>query len=247
MIALVTGGATGIGAATVRRLAARGDRVAILDLDAERGESLARECDAIFLGTDVASLPANEQAVAEVVERYGRLDAAILNAGIAGRCGLDDFSEAGYRATLGTNLDGVVYGLRACLPHLRRTAGSVVVTASIAGLTGSPDLFYAASKAAVIGLVRSAATPLAADGVTINAVCPGLVDTDIVAAYRDQLAAHGLALATPDEVAAGILAVLGSGRSGLAWVVQAGRPPAPVEHVDVPLVRASGHAGPSLV
>lgn len=247
MIALVTGGATGIGAATVRRLAARGDQVAVLDIDTERGEPLARECGGMFLRTDVASLQATQQAVAAIIERYGRLDVAILNAGVAGRCGLEDFSEAGYRATLGTNLDGVVYGLQACLPHLRRSAGSVVVTASVAGLTGSPDVFYAASKAAVIGLVRSAATRLTADGVSINAVCPGLVDTDIVAAHRDQLAAHGLAFATPDEVSGGILDVLRSGRSGLPWVVQAGQPPTPVEHVDLPLARLPGNAGPSPV
>ncbi|MFG2828336.1 SDR family NAD(P)-dependent oxidoreductase [Streptomyces sp. NPDC048434] len=115
-VALVTGGAGGIGEATVRRLAAQGAHVVIADLDAARGTLLARECGGLFVRTDVAVVRDNERAAAQAVAEYGRLDIVVLNAGIAGRCGLSDFTPQRYRATMGTNLDGVVYGIHAGQP-----------------------------------------------------------------------------------------------------------------------------------
>ena len=168
--------------------------------------------------------------MARAVEEFGRLDAVVLNAAIAGQCGLDNFMPQRYRATMRTDLDGVVYGLHAALPRLRRQGGGhIVVTGSIAGLTGSPDVFYATAKHALIGLVRSAAPLLEPDGIRLNTVCPGLVDTPVLASARTALLTHGLLLADPDEIAAAIETVLADERTGRAWTVQAGRPATPVE------------------
>ncbi|MEU0882629.1 SDR family oxidoreductase [Lentzea sp. NPDC005914] len=210
MIALVTGGAHGIGAALVRRLIGRGDDVVIadVDLDGERGS--------LFVRTDVRSYEGNERVVAAAVERFGGLDIAVFNAGAAGP---RSFSVAGYRDAMRINLDAVVYGLAACSAVLN---GSALVMSSIAGLTGSPDVCYGTAKHAQIGLVRSISQT--APGYRINALCPGLVDTRAVAAYRSELVAAGLELATPEEVAAAAETVLGDRRTGQVWSVQAGRP-----------------------
>lgn len=211
MIALVTGGAHGIGAALVRRLIGRGDDVVVADVDpdGERGN--------LFVRTDVRSYSDNERVVAAAVERFGRLDIAVFNAGAAGP---RTFSVSGYHDAMRINLDAVVYGLATCSDVLK--GGSALVMASIAGLTGSPDVYYGTAKHAQIGLVRSIAQT--APGYRINALCPGLVDTRAVARYRSELVAAGLALASPDEIAAAAETVLGDRRTGQVWSVQAGRP-----------------------
>lgn len=235
-VALITGGGSGIGAATARRLAARGMRIVLVDRDGARGAAVAAELDARFVCADVGSLADNERAVRAAVEEFGRLDVVLLNAGVPGRCGLADFTPLSYRDTMQTNVDGVVYGLFACLPQLRgQGGGSVVVTASLAGITGSPDVFYAASKHAVIGLVRSAAPQLAADGVKINALCPGLVDTPIIAGFRPSLEKAGLRIADPAEAATAVETILADGGTGGAWVLQAGRPASLVAAPEVSL------------
>ena len=235
-VALITGGGSGIGAATARRFAARGMRVVIVDRDEERGSAAAAEVGGRFVAADVGSLADNERAARIAADEFGRLDVVLLNAGVPGRCGLADFAELSYRDTMRTNVDGVVYGLLACLPQLRRQGGgSVVVTASLAGLTGSPDLFYAASKHALIGLVRSAAAQLAADGIRINALCPGLVDTPIIAGIRPALEKAGLPIASPAEAALAVETILADGGTGGSWVVQAGRPASLVPVPEIPL------------
>ncbi|MGI5131633.1 SDR family NAD(P)-dependent oxidoreductase [Pseudonocardia sp. CA-107938] len=229
-VALVTGAAGGIGAATARRLRTCGMKVVLLDNDLDRGAALAAELDALFVPTDVAEPEDNLRAVDAAVNAFGRIDVAVLNAGIAGRRRLTDFTVDGYRATMRVNLDGVVYGLAACLPHLRGApaGAAVVVMASIAGLTGSPDVFYAASKHALVGLVRSAGPALADSGVRINALCPGLVDTPALAPHKAVLQQHGVPLAHPDEVAVAVETVLADCRTGQMWTVQAGQLPARV-------------------
>ncbi|PKV96793.1 short-subunit dehydrogenase [Amycolatopsis echigonensis] len=235
-VALITGGASGIGAAAARLLAARGMRIVLVDRDEERGAAVAAELDGRFVAADVGSLADNERAVRVAADEFGRLDVVVLNAGVPGRCGLADFTELSYRDTMRTNVDGVVYGLRACLPLVRRQGeGSVVVTASLAGLTGSPDLFYATSKHALIGLVRSAAPQLVSDGIRINALCPGLVDTPVLAGFRSSLEKAGLRIADPAEAAAAVETILASGETGGTWVLQAGRPASLVPVPEIPL------------
>ncbi|MCA2226590.1 SDR family NAD(P)-dependent oxidoreductase [Nonomuraea aurantiaca] len=229
---LITGGAGGIGAAIARRMARKGSKVIIADKERSRGEEVAAEIGARFVPADVCRPEDNEAAVAEAISAYGTLDVAVLNAGIPGQCGWHNFTPAAYRATIATNLDGIVYGIHACLPHLRG-GGSIIVTSSLAGLKEAPDPFYAASKHALIGLVRSTATLLAGDGVKVNALCPGLVDTPLLAPFRELLTEAGHTFASPDEAADAVEAILADGRTGQAWVVLNGRPAYPARFPDV--------------
>ncbi|GAA3189410.1 MULTISPECIES: SDR family NAD(P)-dependent oxidoreductase [Streptomyces] len=233
--ALITGGASGIGAATARRLARSGWRVAVVDRDAAGAGAVAAACGGLAVAADVGAPEENAWAVARTVEEFGRLDAVVLGAAVPGRCTLADFTPHAYRDTLRTDLDGVVYGLHAALPPLRSRGGSLVVLGSLAGLTGSPDVFYATAKHALVGLVRSAAPQLAADRIRLNALCPGLVDTPAVAPFRAGLFARGLLLAAPDEVAAAVETVLADPGTGRVWTVQAGRPATPAALPAVPL------------
>lgn len=226
-VALVTGGSSGIGAATARALAGRGAKLVIVDLDADGGAALAAELGGVFLRADVSALDQNEAAVALAESTYGRLDLAVLNAGI-GTGGMsigDGFDPERYRRLVGVNLDGVVYGVHAALPALRRAGGgAVLVNASLAGLTPfAGDPLYAATKAAVVWLVRSLAEPLAADQVTITTLCPGFTDTPRVAPMGEAFRAAGFPLLSADEVADAALAALAAGGTGEAWLVQPGR------------------------
>src|SRR6476659_6226846 len=172
-VALVTGGASGLGHATVLALAEAGAEVVVADLD----EAGAREVAALVGGhavaCDVADLDANRAMADFAVDTCGGLDIAFLNAGVATGCGIgDDFDLALYRRANGANLDGVVFGTHAVLPALRaRGGGAIVATASLAGLTGVPmDPLYAANKRAVVGLARSLGDVLAPEGITYNAI-----------------------------------------------------------------------------
>jgi NAD(P)-dependent dehydrogenase (short-subunit alcohol dehydrogenase family) len=199
----VTGGASGIGAAIVQRLRSDGYEVDVLDL---------------ATGFDVRD-PAAWAGV-------GSVDVACLNAGvvtgIADVAALDDET---YRRVLGVNVDGVVFGVRA-LARTMAPGGRIVVTASLAGLVPIElDPLYGLTKHAVIGLVRSVAPQLERRGIRINAVCPGIVDTSMIAPQRDGLLAAGFPLLRPEEVAAAVAVALGSEGTGEAWVVQPGRDP----------------------
>jgi NAD(P)-dependent dehydrogenase (short-subunit alcohol dehydrogenase family) len=153
----------------------------------------------------------------------GEFDAAFLNAGIG--IGVRDVAELGdddYRRIMRVNVDGVVFGTRECAARLMPTGGSIVATASLAGLTGMPfDPAYTLTKHAVVGFVRSAAEALAERGIRINALCPGFTDTPIVEAeLRGRLPAP---LMEPSFVAAAALQVLDDEETGRAWVVQPNR------------------------
>ncbi|MDA2809861.1 SDR family NAD(P)-dependent oxidoreductase [Nocardiopsis sp. RSe5-2] len=223
---LVTGGASGIGAATVRRAAADGGRVLIADVAEEAGSALAAETGARFVRTDVTRFADMEAAVAAAVETGG-LDVLHLNAGVTGPSeGLADqgvpFSLEAYRTAVAVNLDGVVHGVHAALPHMRRREGaSVVVTSSLAGLTGTPyGEVYAATKHAVVGLVRSLAGTFPDDPVTFNAVCPGFVDTPMTAGIQDFIERIGKAdtVIPPEAVADLVERIVAERGDGEAWI-----------------------------
>ncbi|QHC26931.1 SDR family NAD(P)-dependent oxidoreductase [Streptomyces sp. GS7] len=238
-VVLVTGGAQGIGAAIVRRFAAAGDHVVIADTDVERGTHLAGTTGSLFVRTDVGRPDDNRAAVAAAVERFGGLDVVCLNAGVPGGISLGaDFDPERYRQAMRVNLDGVVYGANAALPHLTaRGGGAIVITSSLAGLAPSRDLYYSAAKHALIGLTRSLALHTHQDHITVNAVCPGIVDTRLVAPQRDAVDALGLAVADPDRVATAVATILETGNTGQAWLVQANRPIAPYAFPDITLSR----------
>src|SRR5829696_2672080 len=166
-VALVTGGASGLGRATAVALAAAGAEVVVADVDVAAGEAVAAQVGGHFVATDVSDLEANRAMVAFVRERCGRLDLAHLNAGVTSGCGLgEDFDLAAYRRAMGVNLDGVVFGTHAVLGALRENdppnRGAIVATASLAGLAAVPmEPLYAANKHAVVGLTRSLGPSLA--------------------------------------------------------------------------------------
>jgi NAD(P)-dependent dehydrogenase (short-subunit alcohol dehydrogenase family) len=224
-VALVTGGASGIGAGVARLLRDRRADVMIADLD-EGGRELAESIGAAFVRTDVSDLDANREAVAACVSRFGGLDIAVLNAGVTSGMGLgDDFDVDRYRKVMGVNLDGVVFGVVAALPALReRGGGQIVATASLAGLTAVPfDPLYVANKHAVVGLVRSLGLAHGEEGIRVNAVCPGFADTPLIAGGREMLEDAGFPILTVDEVVAAFAAVIDGSGTGECWFVQAGR------------------------
>ena len=164
--------------------------------------------------------------MAVAVEEHGGIDLAFLNAGVALGTQLgDDFDLEAYRRAMGVNIDGVVFGINAVLPAMKaRGGGSIVATASLAGLTAVPmDPVYAANKHAVVGLVRSLGPVLAADGIRINAVCPGFAETAIIGPIRELLLSQGLPIIPVQDVVDVVLELFEGEMSGECWFVQAGR------------------------
>lgn len=242
-VALVTGGAGGIGAATCEALAARGHRLVVADLDETAAAAVADRVGGVAVGVDVTDAEASRAAVRRAVEEYGRLDVVALNAGVSsGHSGAAPLDPAAYRRILGVNVDGVVFGVDAAVPALCAAGGgSIVVTASLAGLVPMPaDPLYTLTKTAVVAYARALAEPLAADGIRINALCPGFADTAILGAAREAFLAAGFPLLAPADVAAAFLAVLDGGRTGEAWFVQPGRAPTPYRFHGVPGPVVSG-------
>jgi NAD(P)-dependent dehydrogenase (short-subunit alcohol dehydrogenase family) len=236
-VALVTGGASGIGAGVCRYLARSGAHVVVCDVDLAGASTVAEEVGGTAVRCDVSVLADNEAAVAAAVDAFGGLDVVVLNAGVDSvAVTLEHFDEAAYRRAMGVNLDGVVFGVVAARPALRaRGGGRIVVLASLAGLAPVPqDPVYAANKAAVVNLVRSVAPGLAAQGIVVNAVCPGFTDTAIVDPVRGMLDAMQVPLMRVDDVVGAVGTVLASPASGEAWLVQYGHPPAAYRFRGVP-------------
>jgi len=238
----VTGGASGIGRAIVRRLAVEGMSVLVVDVEEAAGREAAGEVvDGRFERADVSSSGDWERLAAEA----GTLSLACLNAGVGtATADLLELSEPEYRRVLGVNVDGVVLGVRALAPVLEG-GGRIVVTASLAGLVPiDGDPIYGLTKHAVIGFVRSVAPQLERRGIAINAVCPGIADTPLVgAAARAQLDAAGFPLLRPEEVAAAVVVAAESGQTGQAWVCQPGREPLQFRFPNVPGPRTPGAEG----
>lgn len=238
-VALVTGGGAGIGAAVCGRLAARGWRVVVADVDAAAAEKVAAELGegASALAVDVSDPEQNRAMAAGAVARHGRLDLAVLNAGIASNQPPDmPLDLALYRRANGVNVDGVVFGIDAVAPELARSGGgSIVVTASLAGI-GPQDAnpVYALGKAAVVGYVRAVSVPLARTGVRVNAVCPGFADTAILGITKLLLRKQKFPLLSPDTVAEGIVTVHERAGTGEVWTIVPGRPAAPFAFAPAP-------------
>ncbi|MEU4362400.1 SDR family oxidoreductase [Promicromonospora sp. NPDC023987] len=173
LVAVVTGGASGIGAAVVRRLRSAGARVAVFDVDPE-----AADAD-LALGVDVTDTASVSAAVAAVEARFGRLDVLVNNAGIGAQGTVADNPDEEWLRVLDLNVVGVARTSRAALPLLRRSpAASIVNTCSIAATAGLPQrALYSASKGAVLALSQAMAADHVSEGIRVNAVSPGTVDT----------------------------------------------------------------------
>ncbi len=219
--ALVTGGRSGIGAAIVARLEREGAQVRVLDL--------------------VDGFDAGDPHAWEAVDA---VDLACLNAGVVtGERLIGRVSDEQYRRIVGVNVDGVVFGVRRLARVMHN--GAIVVTASLAGLTGmESDPLYSLSKHALVGFVRSVAPQLAERGIRINMVNPGIVDTPLVGdESRAALEAAGFPLLTPEDVAEAVLCAARDDEIGQAWVVQPGREPLKFRYPGIPGPRVPGKEG----
>jgi NAD(P)-dependent dehydrogenase (short-subunit alcohol dehydrogenase family) len=218
--ALVTGGASGIGAAIVARLEAEGYEVHVLDL---------------ATGFDVTDAAAWED--------IPDVQLACLNAGvITGSSNIVDLTDEQYRRILGVNVDGVVFGTRA-LARRMQPGSAIVATASLAGLTGvAADPVYALTKHAVVGFVRSVAPQLEAKRIKFNAVCPGFADTPMLDASggREAFEAAEFPLLSAQDVADAVWTAATSKETGAAWVVQPGREPMQFRFPRIPGPRVDG-------
>ena len=243
-VAVVTGGASGIGKAVVERLASEGATVVVADLNETDGPKVAADAGGRFVKLDVADAAAWNAFAADVVATEGSLDIIHLNAGVTTQNGdLLSLTEQQYRRVMGANVDGVVYGARAAAQAMSKTGGGAIVcTASVAGLIGfAPDPIYTLTKHAVVGFVRAMAQPLGAHGITINAVNPGIVETPLVGDQAiEMLKSANVPLIPPSQIADGVVSAITSGRSGECWACTAQAGNAPHEFAPVNGLPTSG-------
>lgn len=220
--AVVTGGSSGIGKEVTARLRGAGTPVLVADLapPADDEGPYAR-CDV----TDPESCAA---AIAEAEARFGVVDLVVLSAGVSmARNATPETMPLGeYRRMMAVNVDGVVFGVGAATPALRRAGGgSIVALASLAGIAPSSHApLYTLTKTAVVGLVRALGPVLAEDSIVISAVCPSFTDTTMVDGLRERFARHGYPLVPVVEVAEAVLRAAGEASGGECYLVQAGRP-----------------------
>jgi NAD(P)-dependent dehydrogenase (short-subunit alcohol dehydrogenase family) len=213
-VAIVTGGASGIGAATVRRFVAEGARVVVADLNDAGGEALAADLGraAAFRHTDVGVLADLEGTVGFAVERFGGLDVMHNNAAMSGGGYVTDIEPEVWEQSLRIMLTGVFYGMRAAIPAmLARGGGSIISTSSVEGFFGEIMAApYCTAKAGIINLTRTVAIEYGRKDIRANCICPGAVDTPMLALLdqvsrrtRDEMAAmHALGrILRPEEIA----------------------------------------------
>ncbi|MFD2091404.1 SDR family oxidoreductase [Blastococcus deserti] len=242
-VALITGGTGGFGRALARKLRALGVTVVLTDLDGERNRQVADDLGCEFVPLDVTDRAANRAVVAEIEERHGRLDAAYLNAGISAAKSDDVLDMDEFMKVVNVDLFGVVYGVEAARPAIKRAGGgAIVVTASLAGLSPmATDPGYSVAKGGAIAFVRSMAPRLAAEGTTITAICPGFADTAIIDRIRDQFQQAGFPVLSAEEVADAMVMAWTSGQPGAAYVIQPGVGTVPYKFKGVPSAKtASG-------
>jgi NAD(P)-dependent dehydrogenase (short-subunit alcohol dehydrogenase family) len=224
-VAIVTGGASGIGKASAEALAAEGARVTMFDVSEELGEQAAADLtaegyEAAFVPVDVSS----EDAVRKAMDRFERVDILHNNAGIAIRYSVDEQDEEGWQRCMDVNVKGVFLCSKHAIPHMRERGGAIINTSSVTGITGVRNrAVYSATKGALVALTRNMALDYARYGIRVNCVCPGFTRTPLAdALLRDPerlqrlLKLHPLGrLGEPEDIANAVV-FLASGRA--AWI-----------------------------
>ena len=235
-IALITGSASGIGAATARRFIAEGCQVMLNDINEAKGAALARElgANAAFIQGDHCRPAENERMVAATVNRFGALDILYNNAGIPQRSPLDQLEENVLRQLMDVNLIGPFLATKAAIPALRKSAAAkrapcILFTGSIQSIMVRPNFTaYGASKHGILGLMSTLALELAPDGIRVNAVGPGPVDTPLfrsivqagggdIGTFRDNIPLKRLI--TPEDVAAAAVFLCSADASAITGVL----------------------------
>ena len=185
-VSIVTGGASGIGRATVETLLAAGESVVVVDLPSQALKEVEQHPRVLAVGGDVTDAATNELAVALAEGEFGGLDAMILNAGVPASGDIVTMPIEIFDRTIEVNVRGVLLGIRAAVPALRkRGGGRIVITASTSGINADPNMWaYNTAKAAVINLAKGAALDLAADAITVNVVCPGPTETGMTTGIK---------------------------------------------------------------
>lgn len=183
-VAIITGGAGGIGLAAVKRFLEEGAKVAIVDYDKQQGEKMEAELgeNVAFFAVDVSKLADVKEMVEQVVDLFGKIDILINNAGITRDATLVKMSEEDFEKVIQINLNGVYYCTQAVAPHMiAQGSGKIISTSSVSGVYGNfGQTNYAATKAAIIGMTKTWAKELGRKGINVNAVAPGFTATPMV-------------------------------------------------------------------
>jgi 3-oxoacyl-[acyl-carrier protein] reductase len=218
-VVVITGAAAGIGRVTAETFAAEGARIAICDVNPELGEAAAKALgpEASFQKVDVADEASVGPWLDAVVERYGRIDVLVNNAGITRDALLLRMKEADWDLVMNINLKGAFLCTKAAVRHMaQQRSGRIVNVASVVGVVGNPgQANYVASKAGLIGFTKTVAREFAGRGITVNAVAPGFIETQMTAVLSDKIKAAFLEkiplgrAGSPAEVA-GVIAFLAS-------------------------------------
>ncbi|MCY4779914.1 SDR family NAD(P)-dependent oxidoreductase [Sphingobacterium sp. UT-1RO-CII-1] len=190
-VAIITGGASGIGKAITELFVKAGANVVVADLNEKLGQQLVNtigEGNVVFIKADASSVDDNRKIVETAIENFGALHIAVNNAGIGGAAApVGEYDIANWKQVIDINLNGVFYGMHAQLPEIEKVGGSIINMASILGAVGfANSAAYSAAKHGVVGLTKSAAWEYGTKGVRINAVGPGFISTPLVDQAMDQ-------------------------------------------------------------
>lgn len=214
----------------------------VVDIDGDAATHVATEIGGLGLRCDVTDPEQIDTAFATCVDELGGLDIAFLNAGITihwtGDIGSLDLAQ--YRRSTGVNVDGVVFGARAAVRAMRTLGDgdrAILATSSLAGLMPwHPDAVYSLGKHAVVGFMRSIAPNIAAEGIAVHTICPGITETGVLGDRRPLVESIGVPVMEPDAVVDAVMAALDApaDATGSVWVAQHGKPPWTMDFATVP-------------